>query len=289
MKKSIVFLLVAALLGGSVYSQGFYFRAGGTYGLPVGTSVLGDKSNFTYDYSTDVSTATGSSKAVSGSFGAGPTFSIAVGYKFNQNFMFDLSGEYLVSNKYQISSYSKYIYSGYSAVDSDFTNSQAKAFLINPSFVFSAGFGKAAPYGRFGIVVGIPQMTVNESYYNNGDGVTQYDKTWVYKKGLAFGYQAAIGMNWKLSDKFDIYTEVNILNMTWYAQQSELTKDIENGTNVLPNMSVSQIQTKYEKSFDPTVQQDPTQPSVQLREASPFSSVSVNVGLRYTLFQKKDQ
>jgi hypothetical protein len=289
MKKSILILIVLTILSGSVYSQGFYFRVGGTYGLPIGTAVLGDKSTFTYDYTTEVSTSTGSSKAVSGSYGAGPTFTVAVGYKFNQNFMFDLSGQYLISSKFHTSSYTKFLYSGFSTADSDFTNTQAKAFLLNPSFVFSAGFGKAAPYGRFGVVLGIPQMTENEAYFNNQDGVTQYNKTWVYKKGIAIGYQAAIGMNWKLSEKFDIFTEVNILSLTWYAQQSELTKYMNNGTDALPNMSVSQIQTKYEKSYDPTAQQDPTQPSVQLRQATPFSAITANVGLRFTLFQKKDE
>jgi len=286
MKKTVLIFLTMIAMTGSVLAQGFYIRAGGTYGLPVGTSVIGNKSNSTYDYSGGNAT-TGSSKAVSASYGAGGNFAVAVGYKFNQNFMFDLSGSYLIGNKYQTSNYTKYIYSGYSAVDSDFYDTKAKGFFLNPSFVFSAGFGKAAPYGRFGLVVGMPQMTKNESYFNNGDGIIQNDKTWVYKKGIAIGYQAAIGMNWKISANLDIYTEVNILNLTWYPAQSELTKFIDRGQDVLANQSVSQKQTNYDKSYDPTASQDPAKPSTQLREAMPFSSVSANVGLRFTMFQKK--
>jgi hypothetical protein len=203
--------------------------------------------------------------------------------------MFDLSGQYLIGNKYETGSVSNYNYGTYTSVSRDNFTAQSKGFFLNPSFVFSAGFGKAAPYGRFGVVVGSPQITKTESYFDNGDGTNAYDKTWVYKKGFAFGYQAAIGMNWKLSGKLDIYTEVNILNMTWYAQQSDLTKYNNNGTDGLPQLSVSQIQTKYEKSFDPNVQQDPTKPYIQPRESSPFSAVSANVGLRLTLFQKKDE
>lgn len=288
MKKVYLFFLLLIAMTGSVFAQGFYIRAGGTYGLPVGTSVIGDKTTYTYDYSGGNAT-TGASKAVSASYGAGPNFSVAVGYKFNQNFMFDLTGQYLIGNKYQNSSYTKYLYSGYSAADSDFFNTHAKGFFLNPSFVFSAGFGKAAPYGRFGLVVGLPQITENESYFNNGDGITQYDKSWIYKKGIALGYQAAIGMNWKISEKFDIYTEVNILNLTWYPKQSDLTKYIDNGTDVLANMSVSQKQTNFEKSIDPTAPYDPAKPSAQLREAMPFSAVSAQVGIRFTMFQKKDE
>ncbi len=288
MKKTVFFLLSMITMTGSVLAQGFYIRAGGTYGLPVGTSVIGNQSTSTIDYSGGNANS-GSTKAVSASYGAGPNFSVAIGYKFNQNFMFDLGGQYLMGNKYKTSSYTKYKYSTYSSTDSDFLDTQARGFFLNPSFVFSAGFGKAAPYGRFGLVVGIPQLTKNESYFNNGDGTIRYDKSWVYKKGLAFGYQAAIGMNWKLSEKLDIYTELNILNLTWYPAQSDLTKYINSGQDVLANQSVSQKQTNYDKSYDPTASQDPTKPSTQLRESMPFSAISANVGIRFTMFQKKDE
>jgi hypothetical protein len=286
MKRTIFFLLACVALTGSAFAQGFYIRAGGTYGLPVGTSVIGSIHTYTYDY-TGVTTSGGSTKAVSASYGSGPNFSVAVGYKFNQNFMFDLSGSYLIGNKYTTSSYGRYIYDTATTVDSDFYETHARGFFLNPSFVFSAGFGKAAPYGRFGIVVGFPQMTRNESYYSTIDVTTQYDKTWVYKNGIAIGYQAAIGMNWKLSDKLDIYTEVNILNLTWYPYQSNLTKYIRSGENLLPDMSVSEIQTNYVKSVNPFNTQDPTKPSEETKVSMPLSSVSVNVGLRFTMFQKK--
>ena len=289
MKKLIFSFLAATMLAGSAMSQGFYIRAGGTYGLPTGTSVLGSQYTSIYDY-TGGNNSSGSSKSVTGSYGAGPTFSVAVGYKFNQNFMFDLGGSYLIGNKYKTSSYYLYKYSGYNWVDSDFYDTHAKGFFLNPSFVFSAGFGKAAPYGKFGIVVGFPQMTKDEEYYSVNDGGTANEsKTWVYKNGIAIGYQAAIGMNWKITNKIDFYTEVNILNLTWYPSQSNLTRYISSGENILPNQSVSQIQTNYVKEISLFTSQDPTKPSVQTRESMPFSSVSANVGLRFTLFQKKDE
>ena len=274
---------------GSVLAQGFYIRAGGTYGLPAGTNVLGDQASSTYDY-TGGNASTGSSKSVKGSYGAGPSFSVAVGYKFNENFMFDLGGQYLIGNKYKTSSYTLYKYSGYNWVDSDFYDTHARGVFLNPSFVFSAGFGKAAPYGRFGLVLGFPQMTKNEAYYSVNDGGTYNEtRTWVYKNGMALGYQAAIGMNWKLSEKLDFYTELNIINLTWYPSQSNLTKYISNSENLLPNQTVSQIQTNYVKSINPLAQQDTSKPSEQTKVSMPFSSVSANVGLRFTLFQKKKE
>jgi len=290
MKKIVFFTFAMSVLSGSLLAQGFYFRLGGTYGLPTATSFLGDQYNYLSTTTGNVNTVKSSDKAISGSYGAGPEISAAVGYKFSQNFIFDLGGWYLIGNKYTTSDISRYL-SDVSTnwADSDVYHSHARGFFLNPSLVFSAGFGKAAPYGRFGIVFGFPQLNQSESYFYNGDGTSTYDRSWVYKKGVAVGYQAAIGMNWKLSDKIDIYTEVNIINMTWYAKQSELTKDIHNGQDDLPNMTVSQKQTDYVKTLDPYAAYDATKPSRQLREGTPLSSVSANVGIRFTLFQKKNE
>jgi hypothetical protein len=290
MKKTILLVLMSLALSGSLLAQGFYIRAGGTYGLPTATSVLGNQFNYLSTTSANVTKVTASNKAISGSFGAGPDISVAVGYKFNQNFIFDLGGWYLLGNRYTTSNITRYITDvGSNSSDSNVYHSHIKGFFMNPSLIFSAGFGKAAPYGRFGVVFGFPQMNQSESYFYNGDGTTTWDKSWVYKKGVAVGFQAAIGMNWKLSDKIDIYTEVNILNMTWYAKQSDVTKFIENGQNILPNQTVSQKQIDYVKTLDPYATYDATKPTQQLKEGYPLSSVSANVGIRFTLFQKKSE
>jgi hypothetical protein len=289
MKKIILSALSFAILTGSVLAQGFYIRAGGTYGLPVGTAVVGDKYNYSYDGTIGNGITKTSNKVVTGSYGAGPQIALAAGYKFNQNFIFDLSASYLAGGKIESGSWYNYKYPTYSAIDQYVYKDNITGLFLNPSFVFSAGFGKAAPYGRFGVVLGSPKHSSTESYYSNSDGISYYDRTWVYKKGLALGYQAAIGMNWRLSDKFDIYTEVNILNMSWYAHEGEMTKYNSNGNDLLSSQTVSQSHITFVKSLDPNATLDTSKPTVRLRESSPLSAVSVNAGIRFTMFQKKDE
>ena len=289
MKRSIFATLAFVVLAMTGSAQGLYIRFGGTYGLPTGTSVIGDKDNYNYDGTGASAVTTTASKAVSGSYGAGPNASLSVGYKFNANFMVDFTGQYLIGNKIETGSWYNYKYTSFSSVENNVYEDNITGLFLNPSLVFSAGFGKAAPYGRFGVVVGSPKHTSTESYYYDGDGISYYDKTWIYKKGMALGYQAAIGMNWKLSNKLDFYTEVNIVNMSWYAKEGELTKYNSNGSDALSSLSVSQKQISYVKSYDPSVQQDPTKPSVTLRQSVPLSSVSAQAGIRFTLFQKKDE
>ena len=289
MKRSIFATLAFVVLAMTGSAQGLYIRFGGTYGLPTGTSVIGDKYNYNYDGTGASAVTTTASKAVSGSYGAGPNASLSVGYKFNANFMVDFTGQYLIGNKIETGSWYNYKYTSFSSVENNVYKDNITGLFLNPSLVFSAGFGKAAPYGRFGVVVGSPKHTSTESYYYDGDGISYYDKTWIYKKGMALGYQAAIGMNWKLSNKLDFYTEVNIVNMSWYAQKGELTKYMSNGTDYLPNLPVNQKLFDFVSSVDLNAIQDPSKPAQQLRVSYPFSTVSAQAGIRFVLFQKKSE
>jgi hypothetical protein len=285
MKKSFFSLLLLFAVIGSGFPQGIYLRAGGGYGFPIATSSIGEKYFQTYDNTV----STYSAKNVKGSYGAGFNFNFALGYKFNENFIFEISSQYLFSNKYE--TYNKYSYTNpvNPYVDNIVTKTSARALFVNPSFVFSAGFGNAAPYGRFGVIFGSPQINGQKSSYYNGDGVDSSETKWRYSKGISFGFQGAIGMNWRLSEKMDFYTEINYVSMTYYPGQYDLTMSNSNGYDNLPNMYLSQKQTIFKKEFDPyNSNSDPTKPKVDLPQATPFSSLSLQVGIRYSLWKKKN-
>jgi len=297
MKNLFASLSMAVLFSGVVMAQGIYLRAGSGYGLPIAASSIGEKYLRTQIYDGNNTTTTNSVEGVNGSYGSGVNFNFAFGYKFNENFIFDISSQYLVSNKYR--TYNKDIYTStadpqfpFTGVDNYITTSSAKGLFLNPSLIFSAGFGKAAPYGRFGFVFGSPKVIMKGSYYYNGDGIDSTATSWEYSKGISFGFQGAIGMNWKLTEKMDLYTELNFLSLTYYAGEYNLTKSISSDgftiTDNLPGMSLSQKQTIYKKKYDPSAAYNQSEPSVGLREGRPFSSLSVQVGIRFDLWNKSE-
>jgi len=287
MKKIILPFFLLFVLSGTIFSQGLYLRAGTGYGLPVATAPIGQKYMQTYDPNNNISTNTYSTKVVLASFGAGFDFNFAVGYKFNENFIFDLNVQYLSGSKFETSN--TYIDKGSLPGTEETVNSiRAKGFLFNPSVIFSAGFGKAAPYGRFGIMVASPSITDNESYYYDLDGINTREMIWIYNKGMGIGYQAAVGMNWKLTEKLDIYTEANFVSMTYYPSEGKMTKNLNDGVDVLDQLAVYQKQIKFEKSYDPQATINPDQPRVEALKSYPFSSVSVQVGIRFTIWNKAD-
>jgi hypothetical protein len=307
MKKLLPLILSFILFTGTLMSQSIYVRAGGGYGLPIASSVLGEKILYTQVYNGVNTTNSASTESITGSFGSGANFNFALGYKFNENFIFEINTQFLISKKNNSSdnNLSSDPLNLYSYVDNSNTTTSAKGLFFNPSFIFSAGFGKAAPYGRFGLVIGSPKISGTGSYYYNGDGIDSTVTEFEYSKGITFGFQGAIGMNWKLSDKLDIYTEMNFISMTYYPGEYNVTKDVSgNGftvTDNLPNMSKYLKQTIYEKKFDPssvnTIDQygyynqiiDINKPTVSLRKAMPFSSLSLQIGIRYNLWKKKSE
>jgi len=305
MKRFLSLMFLTGIFSETLMSQSIYVRGGGGYNLPIATSVLGENFFRSQIYSSGVTTNSGSVETVKGSFGAGTNFNFAIGYKFNENFIFELNTQYLISNKYKTSE--DYTYTDntdpqfpYSYVENYSSTTSARALLLNPSFIFSAGFGKAAPYGRFGFIIGSPKVSGDGLSYYNGDGVDSTATSWEYTKGVAFGFQGAVGMNWKLTEKIDIYTELNFVNMTYYAGEYNLTKNISNNfgnepIDNLPNISTYQKQTIFKKKFDPTTVNnemyqilDPTKPQTALRESTPFSSVSIQAGIRFNLWKKAE-
>ncbi len=285
MRRIILISIMTIALIGSSFAQGIYFRVGSGYGFPAATSQIGenylhssvyDGNIFTDDYSTEVVTA---------SYGAGVNFNIAFGYKFNENFIFDFNVIYLAGRKFETSNIQKYEDLGYTTLDKLTVSSKSSGVYFNPTLIFSAGFGKYAPYGRFGVIVASPKVVEDETFYSNSDGEITTELRWEYSGGAALGYQAAIGMNWEISDRLDIFTEVNFVSMTYYPNEGNMTKHIEDGVDNLDQWVVSFRKKVFEKSYDPTIAYDPDKPQVLPREATPFSYISTQVGIRFSILK----
>jgi len=264
-------------------AQGLYFKAGGGYAIPMATQVIGEKTVQTQDYSNSQSKNDITTEAISGSFGAGTNFLVGGGFMFNENLGVELNVQFNQSKKYETGDVYTYKSDSYSGTDRTLTQNFSNSLYINPSFIITPGAGTKVPYGRFGVVVGSAKLKQEESSYYDLDGVSTSSRKWEYKGGVALGFQGAVGMNWMLSDKIDLFTEVNFISMTYYAEESIKTEDRYNDYDNLPDQTVSQKQTVYKKEVDPNRQQDPTKPTEVLREASAFSSLSLQVGIVFLL------
>jgi hypothetical protein len=230
---------------------------------------------------------------VSASYGAGANFSFAIGYKFNENFILDLNMQYLVGKKFETRYYDYEDYFDIISSEEENITSYSRVFFFNPGIIFSAGFGKRTPYARIGIIAASPKVTENEYYHAyDYDGITdeyEEDITWEYGGGLAIGFQTAVGINWKLTDKLDIYSEIDFVSMTYYAKEGNMTKYIQDGIDILDQRSVYNTKTLYKKEYDNSVPFDPANPRVMTSESRAFSFLSAQLGIRLNIWNMKDK
>jgi len=282
MKKVIISSILVIVLSGTSIAQGIYIRAGAGYGLPVATTLIGENYLHTVVYGGNTVTDDYSSEVVSASYGAGANFNFAVGFKFNENLILDFNVQYLAGRKFETSSIYTVEDIGFSGRAEE-TNSST--LFINPSIIFSAGFGRRAPYGRFGIIAASPIITEDNYFYYDIDGINETDISWKYGGGLAIGFQTAIGMNWKINDRLDIYTETSFVSMTYYAKEANMTEYLSNGMDIMDQLSVWDKQIVYKKKIDPARQYDPDKPQIRLVEATPFSYISAQAGIRFTVWK----
>ena len=288
MKKIVFFVLLMCIAIATLPAQGIYIRGGSGYGLPIATLDIGENSTHTTDYTGDISSDVYSTESVTASYGAGANFNFGFGFKFNENFILDLNVQYLAGKKFETSSIDKYIDIGYSYKSEQINSTHSSGLYFNPTLIFSAGFGKRAPYGKFGIIAASPKVKTNEYSYDDGDGIYETNTKWEYSGGLAIGYQAAVGINWQITERLDIYTEADFVSMTYYAKEGNMTEYIVNGVDQLEQLILNERKIEYKKKFDPSVPWDANKPQVMLREASPFSYISAQVGIRFTIVNLSD-
>jgi hypothetical protein len=90
---------------------------------------------------------------------------------------------------------------------------------------------------------------------------------------------------------------VNFIGMAYYPGEYNITQNLQGTGNYkvdniydnLPNMTVSQKSTVFEKQFDPTkVNTDPNKPTTASRESFPFSSLSLQAGIRFSIGAKSE-
>lgn len=258
----------------SVVQAQVYFRASVGYTLPAAQENIGNNENRVWDgnsYSVTV-------EPVKASYGAGVNFGLGGGYMFTKIIGVDLGITYLSGKTYE----THYDYteagSGSEKWDSEM---KSKAIYMAPSILITPG--DKLPYVRIGVVMGAPKIEGKETYFSNFDGEYLELYEWEQRKNIAFGFQGAIGMQWMLGTNVSIFTELNFTSMTYYPGEKVATSYIVNGEDSLNELDKYYKKTVYKDKvvYNPPLDLD--SPSEEVQVSIPFSSLSFQVGVVYTL------
>ncbi len=274
-----LFLAVALCVAtGLVSAQGFYVKAGAGYSFGAG------KSSFYLERDGD----TYSDKPIS--LGKGINTCLGAGYMFNKYIGAELAFNYAIGLENTFTS--KYTYSGYDGgiapVDVN-VNSETKiknsGLGLMPALKFVAPMGdKLSLYSRFGLVIPVTEKTIityDETQTSTLRTETSFRKTEVtsfFKLGAA----AAMGVSCALTDKLDLFAEVNGVWSSFQFKKSTVVKATENGQDILPNMTTYQKETEYNKEHNyVTDNNEPNKPSQQLSDTFPASNIGLTIGVAF--------
>lgn len=230
------------------------------------------------------------------SLGKGFDFGITAGYKFHENMSIELGLSYLVGGKINTESYTKEL--GYYGGDNSEHIYERKAefkanmLKINPSICLNLGADKIDPYIKVGVLLGIGKINYNLartssnvedsqdfSYNSTSNSISKYE----FNGSFAFGYNAGIGVVYKLDDHLSLFGEVNFVSMRYSPSKGKITKMEQNGVDQLSDMTTYETEVDFveEITSNSSSVHDEDQADKSLKVSFPFSSVGLNVGIIY--------
>jgi hypothetical protein len=277
MKKLLlsVFVLTSILTNTSAQAQekGFYASLNTGYNFGASTNKdyqYGEFLEF-YNYTTDAS-GESNYEAIALSLGKGLNVNASFGYNFTKNIAVELGINYLLGSEttaLQTNASSNF------RSESKFS---AKMLQIKPTLVLSAGYDKINPYAKFGVVIGTGKANLEVSGTSTGFST---NSNYELSEGTPIGFHGGIGLTYSLNSKISLFGEITSVNLNFSPKKGKLTEATVNGVDQLPLMDVEDKEIDFVDTFYTGTVTSPNQPSKSPAFALPFSSLGLNVGVKY--------
>ncbi len=221
-------------------------------------------------------------EAIKSGLGQGINAGLTVGYSINENLAFEIGGNYIFNT---VESNSSAIYGSYN--ESFETNIRAEIIQISPKIVYN--FFKDAkinPYVKIGGTIGFGSIISEYSNVMISDFENQtYEYHLTRNGGFALGFNAGLGVNYKISEKVSLFSEVSLLSMGYAPTNGEVTKYNVDGVDILPELTRADKEfiftDSYEDRYDATSYENQPRNIVKMHES--LNNISLNFGLKVSL------
>jgi hypothetical protein len=299
--------IVTALLMGSLAlsfnssAQGVYVGIGGGYGFAAAKMDLGPDQKTTQTQTNGVGPSTSTYTSNTYSLGKGINLGLYGGYMINKNLGAELGIAYLIGNSSKTTYENDMTSITTNPFAATFTSTQnnvqtytVKGSMLRlvPAIRIQCGEDKIHPYAVAGLIIGMAGKATgtNESVTTNtqssgtppanSDDIT----TITYSGGISMGFHGAIGVNYMVSDKLGIFAELSGNYQNYSPGKGVVTTSTSNGTDNLPKMTTSQIETDYSSSYTTTSNAAPSPgtPTTASSMRMPFSSYGFNIGVHFS-------
>lgn len=251
----------------TVCAQQWQFGISGGYGVGLATS---NASNYKASSDPNSSNTIEKYTTVKNEFGKGLNLQMNATYMFNENIGLDLGLSYLMG--------SKVITLDENTTSTQESTTQLNMYRMLPSLVVATSLNDVNLYMKFGFNVGTGNMEMNMI----NTSAQQY-ATAKLSGGYSLGTQAAVGMDFPISDNIKITGEIYYVSSNYAPTFLEITKMDMGGVNYLDNITVSEKQTNLVDNYIDNGNNDKTKPSTGLKEYYTVGSVGLQIGLKFIL------
>lgn len=301
----------------------FYIKAAGGYFFSVSPGQFPDVGPYPpRDEHMTVNPATGATTTVServltGSYGEGVRGGLSFGYNFNRNLAIEGTFNYFHSKKNLMTKNVTTIQGTSTVAGSIESHGHVNAVDFAPSLVVSPGDEKFNPYVRFGFVVPLwgklyieTDATRTSAVAGQPAGVvaqTTIHREEEIKPNPTFGFQGALGFNYAVGRRLDIFAEAEYRNVPVRSKSKEVTvydevtrvvntatgAEIARQTRGLNDLSTAERETEYvtvldENSNTPTGTtgsktnyRNDDAPANDLKSYINIGGLGVNAGVRW--------
>lgn len=273
--KKIILILFICFMANKASAQKMYFNINGGYSFMSKSSTFIFNNNKTFNNQIQESAGLYSQENVKFSLGKGLNFGGTFGYQFHKNIGAEIGINYLLSDKTTGTK---------SYIDGRIYENtlSSKMILIKPTIVLLADFEKINPYAKFGAIIGVGKI-FDEDFEQTETTVLNY-KTGM-DGGIALGITAGIGINYILNKNISLFGEAALNALNYTPKKGIFTTYTENGIDKLPTISVRDKESIYVNTTTYTsgATIDESKPRETMATKYPFSSMGINIGVRYTL------
>lgn len=302
-----------------------YLKAAGGYFFSVSPGQFPDVGPYPpRDIRNNVNPGTGAvtevfERVLTGSYGEGLRGGLTVGYNINKHIAIEGTFNYFHSQE-NLMTRNVSVFEGLNKeaarVESD---GHVNAVDFAPSLVLSPGYEKFNPYVRFGFVVPLWGRLIIETdamRMSRPNGVplpagamvrTEISRTEEIEPNPTLGFQGALGFNYNISRRIDIFAEAEYRNVPVRSKGKEVTKysetnnvvDLQSGAVLSPlpgrtlnDLSTAERHTEYVTVLDDnsntpvgstgaqTNYKDNNAPSNDLKSYINIGGLGLNVGIR---------
>jgi len=176
----------------------------------------------------------------------------------------------------------------YQHYESQYTGYSATPFIqFNP-----CGSNLISPYVDLGLRLNFSntiKQTLDQTQTSNNITTTTIQEA-TLKGAFSTGFDAALGIKFRLSNNWGLNAEINSSNSNFVQDHATINKYMINGTDQLGTLNVSQKQTDYVKSYTvPNSGFDSNSPSKALKNPVPASTIGISLGISCTPFKARSK